>query len=213
MRPFVVRMRISIGKASSRNSLTHWPCERRDPLFSLELFQFKFTFSVLILIFSSCTQLGSSESYTLPPGVTLLFTTKSLLFCCSCGCMLCFLTQLFVSPGIGTSLVFGWNCVDYGCIIGEWTPPTASLPCPGHVLGNPMSATLDGFLYYNCTVLLFNTSIVLGLLKAAVPIVSWNIRGLQNPLKRTMISTVLRKHLPPSVLYRKLSLQWTHCPI
>lgn len=29
-----------------------------------------------------------------------------------------------------------------------------------------------------------------------VPIVLWNIRGLQNPLKHTMVSTTLQKHLP-----------------
>lgn len=29
-----------------------------------------------------------------------------------------------------------------------------------------------------------------------VPLVSWNIRGVNDPVKRTMVSTALRKHLP-----------------
>lgn len=29
-----------------------------------------------------------------------------------------------------------------------------------------------------------------------VTVLSWNVRGLQDPLKRTMVSSLLRKHLP-----------------
>lgn len=40
----------------------------------------------------------------------------------------------------------------------------------------------------------------------AVPIVSWNVRGLHNPLKRTMISMMLRKHLPAKCAFQEMHL-------
>lgn len=59
-----------------------------------------------------------------------------------------------------------------------------------------MSTILDGLSLCGCAVMISCALVILGLLMAAVPIVSWNIRGLQNPLKWTMVSTALWRHLP-----------------